>query len=133
MAALAGNGQPTPQGEANSNKKDAENDVLKELKKMVGKVSTDLEELEQSPEKSYNTQLGYNLKKWVMQFSVSDVTVIHALSKPNRLWIESIKKLVALKLDREPVVVEDSSTFTNIKDLLDCYLSQTKELSMTSK
>ncbi len=45
----------------------------------------------------------YNLKKWVMQFSVSDVTIIHALSKPNRLWIESIKKLVALKLDREPV------------------------------
>ncbi|MBE32518.1 hypothetical protein CL647_00010 [bacterium] len=75
----------------------------------------------------------YNLKKWVMQFSVSDVTIIHALSKPNRLWIESIKKLVALKLDREPVVVEDSSTFTNIKDLLDCYLSHTQELSMTSK
>tara|TARA_B100000427_G_scaffold72690_1_gene58832 strand:- start:1848 stop:3332 length:1485 start_codon:yes stop_codon:yes gene_type:complete len=74
-----------------------------------------------------------NITKWVTQFIQADVTVIHSLTKPKRLWVESLKKLTALKLDKEPVLVENNHSFTNIKDLLDCYLQVTQQLSTTQK
>ncbi|RAP27343.1 hypothetical protein DID74_00600 [Candidatus Marinamargulisbacteria bacterium SCGC AG-333-B06] len=73
-----------------------------------------------------------NILKWVKQFSVADVTIIHALSKTKRVWIEVLKKLIALKLDREPVLIESNKSFTTIKELLDYYLQATKKLSITS-
>ena len=73
------------------------------------------------------------ITKWVTQFAISDVTVIHALSKPKQLWIQTLKKLIALKLDKEPVLVESKGSFTTIKELLDWYLQATKQLSIVQK
>ena len=69
------------------------------------------------------------ISKWVKQFCVTDVTVIHTLSEPQSLWIESIKKFIALKIDKEPVVVNQTESFSSIRELLDYYLQTAQRLS----
>jgi ADP-heptose:LPS heptosyltransferase len=72
----------------------------------------------------------FNINKWVDYFSKNDASLIHAITPLKSWWITGIKKLIALKIDREPVVISQNLECSTIQALLDYYLNQSKKLSL---
>ena len=71
----------------------------------------------------------WNIIKWVHVFSVTNITIWHSLSNMKLWWVNVVKKLIALNIDKEPVYVHGNSHTNSIKDLLEYYIQESQKLS----